>query len=130
MCPLDERLFYDMIGSPICQAMITNCKHTQLLTGFALTSLLAFASYAQQPATVPVEATSLSKSEASAPTTAVAIDPAKFDTLFASIKPAAAELRWLEIPWLGTLREGRGAAATAKKPMFFWAMNGHPLGTC
>jgi hypothetical protein len=58
------------------------------------------------------------------------IDTAQFETLFASIKPSATELRWMEIPWLGSVGEGLATAEAAKKPLFLWAMNGHPLGTC
>ena len=94
-----------------------NRTDSRLLAGVALASLLTLAAHAQQPG-------------ASAFTTASEIAPSQFDALFASIKPGDSQLRWLEIPWLGTLREGREAAATAKKPMFLWAMNGHPLGTC
>ena len=100
------------------------------LAGIALTSLLTLTVHAQQPDASRVEQASVSVPETLARTTAPDIDPAQFEALFASIKPVESELRWLEIPWLGTLREGRGAAATAKTPMFLWAMNGHPLGTC
>ena len=62
--------------------------------------------------------------------TAPALDPARFEALFNSIKPTKAELRWMEIPWIGTLQHGRDAAVAQQKPMFLWAMNGHPLGTC
>ena len=107
-----------------------NCNNSPLLAGVALTSVLTLISHAQQPDAARVEVTLPSAQPAGLQTAAPEIDPAKFDVLFASIKPVASELRWLEIPWLGTLREGRQAAATAKKPMFLWAMNGHPLGTC
>ena len=100
------------------------------LAGVALTSLLTLTVHAQQPDASRVEQASLSAPEAAARTTALDIDPAQFEALFANIKPAESELRWLEIPWLGTILEGRQAAMAAKKPMFLWAMNGHPLGTC
>ncbi len=36
--------------------------------------------------------------------------------------------RWTDIPWIGVLWEGRQKAASEEKPLFIWAMNGHPLG--
>lgn len=100
------------------------------LAAVAWTSLLALTVHAQQQDTAIVEKPPVSASEPATQTTAPKIDPAQFDALFTSIKPAKSELLWLEIPWLGTILEGRQAAMTAKKPMFLWAMNGHPLGTC
>jgi hypothetical protein len=35
---------------------------------------------------------------------------------------------WAEIPWIGTLWEARQKAAAELKPLFLWAMNGHPFG--
>ena len=107
-----------------------NRTDSRLLAGVALTSLLTLAAHAQQADAIPAEKKSPSPAAVSVLTTASEIAPAQFDALFASIKPGDSQLRWLEILWLGTLREGREAAATAKKPMFLWAMNGHPLGTC
>ena len=44
-------------------------------------------------------------------------------------KPARqSEERWTEVDWLGELWEGRQKAAREGKPIFIWAMNGHPLG--
>jgi hypothetical protein len=106
-----------------------NRAESRLLAGIILSSLLAFTALGQQP-----DATLVGKKSPSAPessgTTAPEIAPAQFEALFSSIKATESELRWLEIPWIGTLREGREAAASAKKPFFLWAMNGHPLGTC
>ena len=100
------------------------------LAGVALTSLLALTVRAQQPDASRVEQAPLSAPQSSVRTSAPDIAPTQFEALFASIKPVESELRWLEIPWLGTIFEGREAAMAAKKPMFLWAMNGHPLGTC
>jgi hypothetical protein len=35
---------------------------------------------------------------------------------------------WRTIPWKISLMDARRAAATAGKPIFIWAMDGHPLG--
>ena len=35
---------------------------------------------------------------------------------------------WKTIPWKLTLLEARKIAAAQQKPMFIWAMDGHPLG--
>jgi hypothetical protein len=44
------------------------------------------------------------------------------------VRPRDEELRWLRIPWCGDLWEGRRRAAASARPLFLWAMNGHPLG--
>ena len=60
-----------------------------------------------------------------------------FAELFATCKPWAhssdglagqSEEPWTEVNWLGELWEGRQLAAREEKPIFIWAMNGHPLG--
>lgn len=51
-----------------------------------------------------------------------------FADLFEACRPKASQERWVEIPWIGNLWEGRQQAAAQQKPMFIWAMNGHPLG--
>ncbi|MSS71785.1 MAG: hypothetical protein EXS64_09885 [Candidatus Latescibacteria bacterium] len=51
-----------------------------------------------------------------------------FPALFEACRPRASQERWVEIPWIGNLWEGRQQAAAQQKPMFIWAMNGHPLG--
>lgn len=102
----------------------------RLLAGITLTSLLSLSAHTQEPGAALVEKASAPASEPAPLTTATAIHPAQFEALFASIKPTKTELKWLEIPWLGKILEGRQAARAAEKPMFLWAMNGHPLGTC
>lgn len=47
--------------------------------------------------------------------------------LQAAIVPAAEE-KWQTIPWRTDLIAARDEASTAKKPVFLWSMNGHPLG--
>jgi hypothetical protein len=55
--------------------------------------------------------------------------PAKdFSRLHTLIKPAAAEEKWTQIPWLVSLWDARQKAADAGKPILLWEMDGHPLG--
>ncbi len=51
-----------------------------------------------------------------------------FDELFEACRPRASEERWTEVSWIGELWEGLQKAAREEKPLFIWAMNGHPLG--
>ena len=44
------------------------------------------------------------------------------------IAPRAAETRWQEIDWQGSISTGIQAAIETKRPMLLWLMNGHPLG--
>lgn len=57
-----------------------------------------------------------------------ALTDGTFPVLFEACRPRASQERWVEIPWIGDLWEGRQQAAALQKPMFIWAMNGHPLG--
>ena len=56
------------------------------------------------------------------------ITPERFKELHALIKPAAAEEKWAEIPWLASLWDARQKAAAEGKPILLWEMDGHPLG--
>ena len=51
----------------------------------------------------------------------------EFKTLHAQLQPAKNEA-WRTIPWKVSLAEAQEAAAREKKPIFIWAMDGHPLG--
>ena len=52
---------------------------------------------------------------------------AQFRELHAKLVPPADE-KWQTIPWRIDLPGARDEAAAAKKPVFLWSMNGHPLG--
>jgi hypothetical protein len=52
---------------------------------------------------------------------------AKFAELHKELQPAADE-PWLTIPWKIDLLDAQRTAAREKKPIFIWAMDGHPLG--
>ena len=41
---------------------------------------------------------------------------------------ASLEEPWRTIPWKLSLLEAQHVAAREKKPIFIWAMDGHPLG--
>jgi hypothetical protein len=59
---------------------------------------------------------------------AAEVTPERFKELHALIKPAAAEEKWAEIPWLASLWDARQKAAAEGKPILLWEMDGHPLG--
>ena len=61
-------------------------------------------------------------------TTPDRVIPDRFKELHALIKPAAAEEKWAEIPWLASLWDARQKAAAEGKPILLWEMDGHPLG--
>ena len=44
------------------------------------------------------------------------------------VLPDAAELGFMEIPWLPTFKQAVLAADRDNKPVLLWTMNGHPLG--
>jgi len=43
-----------------------------------------------------------------------------------ALEPRPSEL-WRTIPWKVSLMEAQAEAAKVKKPLFIWAMDGHPL---
>jgi hypothetical protein len=55
------------------------------------------------------------------------ITPEQFQSLLTLIKPAAAEDKWAQIPWMTDLWEARRRAAAEGKPLLVWEMDGHPL---
>jgi hypothetical protein len=52
---------------------------------------------------------------------------AKFKQLHAELQPAPDE-PWRTIPWKIALLDAQQTAAKENKPIFIWAMDGHPLG--
>ena len=50
-----------------------------------------------------------------------------FAKLHAELQPAPDE-PWRTIPWKIALLDAQQAAAEQGKPIFIWAMDGHPLG--
>ena len=55
------------------------------------------------------------------------LDEATFRQLHAEVRPSDDEL-WRTIPWKISLLDAQQAAAEQGKPIFIWAMDGHPLG--
>ncbi|MEC9093837.1 MAG: hypothetical protein VX438_14090 [Planctomycetota bacterium] len=51
----------------------------------------------------------------------------RFRQLHQQLQPAADEL-WRTIPWKTSLLESQQLAIKEGKPIFIWAMDGHPLG--
>ena len=39
-----------------------------------------------------------------------------------------ADAAWRTVPWKTSLLDAQAEAAKTKKPIFIWAMDGHPLG--
>lgn len=56
-----------------------------------------------------------------------AIDRARFDELQRVLRPDPAA-PWRTIPWRIDLLAAQREAVAADKPLFVWAMDGHPLG--
>lgn len=54
------------------------------------------------------------------------ITPEEFQTLHRQLQPS--DQAWKSIPWQISLLAARQKAADRQKPMFIWAMDGHPLG--
>ena len=51
----------------------------------------------------------------------------EFQKLHAAMQPSEDE-PWRTIPWKISLLDAQSAAAQQNKPIFIWAMDGHPLG--
>ncbi len=55
------------------------------------------------------------------------LSESEFRKLHRQLRPADTE-PWRTIPWKISLLEAQRSAASEKKPIFIWAMDGHPLG--
>ena len=55
------------------------------------------------------------------------LDDAKFEQLHDELKPDESKL-WRTIPWRISVLDAQAAASQEGKPIFIWAMDGHPLG--
>lgn len=55
------------------------------------------------------------------------LDQSQYTELRELLSPDSAEL-WRTIPWKISVLDARQAAAREGKPIFIWAMDGHPLG--
>ncbi len=58
---------------------------------------------------------------------AAEISDAEFRKLHAELQPDNTAL-WRTVPWKISVLDGQQTAAEEKKPLFIWAMDGHPLG--
>ena len=57
---------------------------------------------------------------------AAELTPQSFTELHAELQPA--DEPWRTIPWKIDVLDAQRAAAQEQKPIFIWAMDGHPLG--
>jgi hypothetical protein len=55
------------------------------------------------------------------------LERAEVERLRGDLVPAAHE-PWETIPWHSDLLVARDEAIRSRRPLFLWAMNGHPLG--
>ena len=55
------------------------------------------------------------------------LNEVKFQQLHQSLQTSADE-PWRQIPWEISLLNAQNSAAKSQKPIFIWAMDGHPLG--
>jgi hypothetical protein len=55
------------------------------------------------------------------------LDDARCAVLLHQLQPATGA-PWRSVPWHIDLLTAQHLAAKAKKPLFLWAMDGHPLG--
>jgi hypothetical protein len=61
------------------------------------------------------------------PLAACDVDEASWRGLHREVVPASSA-PWQSIPWRLDLAAARAEAASTGRPLFFWAMNGHPCG--
>jgi hypothetical protein len=57
-----------------------------------------------------------------------ALTDAETAAVLKTVRPAAGEDAYAQVPWLTSLWEARTKAAAAGKPILLWEMDGHPLG--
>ena len=60
-------------------------------------------------------------------TSALGLTEAEFQKLHRELQPDP-KATWRTIPWKTSVLDAQAAAAREGKPIFIWAMDGHPLG--
>ena len=60
-------------------------------------------------------------------TSALGLTEAEFQKLQRELQPHL-KATWRTIPWKTSVLDAQAAAAREGKPIFIWAMDGHPLG--
>ena len=58
---------------------------------------------------------------------ALALTDAEFQKLHKALQPNP-KATWRTIPWKTSVLDAQATAAREGKPIFIWAMDGHPLG--
>ncbi|MFM8980851.1 MAG: hypothetical protein ACKOSS_10390 [Planctomycetia bacterium] len=89
-------------------------KPLALLAALPLVATLAWAG---EPAAAP----------APAPVQAPVLAEETYARLRAQVLPSAGESAWREVGWRPTFGEAVAEARRTRRPVFLWAMNGHPL---
>jgi hypothetical protein len=59
--------------------------------------------------------------------TTLGLTDAEFQKLHRELQPNP-KAAWRTIPWKTSMLDAQAAAAREGKPIFIWAMDGHPLG--
>ena len=62
-----------------------------------------------------------------AQTHAQTLSDERFEELHQQLRPGSDDL-WRTVPWKTSLLDAQRAAVSNRKPIFIWAMDGHPLG--
>ena len=62
-----------------------------------------------------------------APVASAELTDEEFEKLHREVQPSD-DAAWRTIPWRTSLLEAQNIAAEQRKPLFIWAMDGHPLG--
>lgn len=58
----------------------------------------------------------------------IELDAAELDAWVDWMQPQDGELPWSDVQWIPVFGQGVLQASEERKPVLFWAMNGHPLG--
>ncbi|MEO0479679.1 MAG: hypothetical protein AAF196_09385 [Planctomycetota bacterium] len=87
------------------------------------TALLALLSATASAQDTPLDSDGASRVE----TTAPAVSRQRFDELRITLQPNP-DAPWRSIAWRIDLLAAQREASEANKPLFIWAMDGHPLG--
>lgn len=61
------------------------------------------------------------------PTPAQELTMESLDQWLDYVRPHAAELTWMKVPWRAALGEAVAEGRRRDLPILLWAMNGHPL---
>lgn len=93
----------------------------------AMVAAIGVLASSASPQSEPASSAAARAASASRTTSISPIAPPELEKLLKDLVPLGSE-PWETIPWRTDLLAARAESIATSRPLFLWAMNGHPLG--